>query len=70
MEGVETKQLLQVDGTVLVGETREHLQHIVNEFERSCDRQKRLKSYVTKSKVFVVKKDQRGRCERVSRAEM
>ena len=35
--GWEIKQVLHADDTVLIAETRDHLQHIVNEFERSCD---------------------------------
>ena len=35
--GWEVKQVLNADDTVLVAETREHLQYIVNEFERACD---------------------------------
>ena len=31
------KQVLYADNTVLEAETREHLQHIVSEFERACD---------------------------------
>ena len=36
-EGCEIKQVLNVDDTMLVVETREHLQHIVNELERASD---------------------------------
>ena len=45
-------------------ETREHLKHIMNEFERACDRIG-LKINVGKSKVLVVKKNQRGSSEKV-----
>ena len=45
--------------TVLVAETREHLKHIVNEFERACDRIG-MKINVGKSKVLMVKKEQMG----------
>ena len=37
-EGWEIKQVLYVDDMVLVAETREQLQDIVNEFERACNR--------------------------------
>ena len=33
----EIKEVLYPDDTILVAETREHLQHIVNEFEKACD---------------------------------
>ena len=33
----EIKQILYADETVLVAETREYLQHIVNKFEKACD---------------------------------
>ena len=36
--GWEIKEVLYADDTVLVAETREHFQHIVNEFERVYDR--------------------------------
>ena len=36
--GWEIKEVLYADDTVLVAETREHFQHIVNEFERAYDR--------------------------------
>ena len=49
---------------MLGAETREHHQHIVNEFERAWDRMV-LKIKVGKSKVLVVKKDQRECCEKV-----
>ena len=48
--------MLYVDDTVLVAETRGHLQHIVNEFGRAYDRM-RMKINVRKSKVLKVKKD-------------
>ena len=49
---------------MLVAETREHLQPIVNEFERACDSM-RLKINVRRSKMFMVKKDQIGSCKKV-----
>ena len=49
---------------MVVVETRKHLQHIANEFERMCDRMG-LKIKVGKSKAFFVKKDQKGSCEMV-----
>ena len=36
-ESWEIKQVLDIDDTVLVAETREHLQHIMCEFERVCE---------------------------------
>ena len=57
--GWEIKQTLYVDDTVLVAETKEHLQHIVSEFERACDSMG-LKINVRKSKVLVVIKRSRG----------
>ena len=57
--GWEIKQLLYADDTSLVAETREHLQHIVNEFERAYDSM-RLKINVGKSKVLTLKQDQVG----------
>ena len=47
------------DDTVLVAETKEHLQHIVSEFERACVSMG-LKINVRKSKVLVVIKRSRG----------
>ena len=41
---------------------REHLQHIVSEFERACDSMG-LKINIGKSKVLMVKEDQMGSCE-------
>ena len=35
--GWKIKQVLYAYDTVLLKETREHLQYIVNEFERACD---------------------------------
>ena len=56
--------------TVLEAETRDHLQHIVNEFERTRDRMGR-KINVGKSKVPIVNGDQRGDCKvRVSGKEI
>ena len=49
---------------VFVAETREHLQHIVSEFERACDSMG-LKINVGKNKVLTIKKDQMGSCEKV-----
>ena len=42
--------------TVLVAETREHLQHIVSEFKRACDTIGLIIN-VGKSKVLTIKKD-------------
>ena len=56
--GWEIKQVLYADDTGLVAETREHLQHIVSEFERACD------SMGLKINVGI-KKDQMGSCEKV-----
>ena len=56
--------LKYADNVVLVTEIREHPQHIGKEYERMSDRMK-LKTNVGKSKVLVVKKDQRGSCEKV-----
>ena len=55
----EIEQVSCGDGTVLVAETIEHLQHILCEFERACESM-RLKINVGKSKVLIVKKDQTG----------
>ena len=54
----EIKQILYADDTVLVAETKEHLQHIVSEFERACDSMG-IKINVGESKVLVVKKEAR-----------
>ena len=51
----EIKQVLYADDTVLVAETREHLQHIVSEFERACD-SIGLKINVGKVKVLTILK--------------
>ena len=48
----------------MVVEIKEHLQHIVREFERACDSMG-LKITVWKSKVLTIKKDQMGTCEKV-----
>ena len=54
----EIKQVLYADDILLGIETREHFQHIVNEFERACDNMG-LKINDSKSKkVLVVKKNQ------------
>ena len=37
MEGGGVKHVLHADDPVLVEETREHLQHIVNQSERECN---------------------------------
>ena len=50
---------------MLVTETREHLQHIVSEFERGCDNME-LKINVGKSKVLMDKKNQIESCEKES----
>ena len=62
--GWEIKQVLYADDSVLVAETRNHLQHIVSEFARACDSMG-LKINVGKSKTLAVKKDQTGNCEKV-----
>ena len=36
--GWEIQQVLYADDTLLVAETKKHLQHIVGEFEKKCDR--------------------------------
>ena len=63
-EGWEIKQVLYADDSTFVSETREHLQHIVSEFERTCDSMG-LKINVGKSKVLMVKEDQMRSCEKV-----
>ena len=50
--------------TVLVPETREHLQHTVSESERACDSMG-LKMNVGKGKVLTIKKYQMGSYEKV-----
>ena len=60
----EIKQVLYADNTVWVAETREHLHHIVNEFEGACDSMG-LRLNVGKNKVLTIKKDQMGCCEKV-----
>ena len=60
----EIKQVLYADDTVLVAEKREHLQHIVREFERTCDSMG-LKINVGKSKVLTIKNNQNGNSEKV-----
>ena len=55
---------MHADDTALVEETREHLQYIVNEFQRFCNR-KGLKINVGKSKALMVNMDQRFGCEKV-----
>ena len=62
--GWEIKQVLYADDTVLVPETRGHLQYNVSEFERACDSMG-LKINIGKSKVLAIKKDQMGSCEKV-----
>ena len=56
----DVKQVLHANDTVFSAESREDLQYIVNEFGRMCDRMK-LKITVDKSKVLVVKEDQRAK---------
>ena len=56
--------MLYADDTVLVAETRGHLQHTVSEFERACDSMG-LKINVGKSKMLTIKKDQMRSCEKV-----
>ena len=48
----EIRQVLHVDNTMLMAESREDLQHIADEFERGCDRMK-LKIYLNTTKVLV-----------------
>ena len=60
----EIKQVLCADNTVLVAETREHLQHTMSEFEKACDIMG-LKINVRKSKVLTIKKDQLESCEKI-----
>ena len=48
----------------MLAETREHLQHIVSEFERACDSME-LKIKVGKDKMLSVKKDQMESREKV-----
>ena len=55
------KQVLYAGDAVLVGETREHLQHMI---ERAFEGMG-LKINVGKSKVLTIKKGERGSCERV-----
>ena len=62
--GWEIKQILYADDTVLIAETREHLQYIVSEFERACDSMG-LKINAGKSNILTIKKEQVGSCERV-----
>ena len=64
MEGVGKLSKYYMQMTVLVAETREHLQHTVSEFERACDSMG-LKINVEKSKVLTIKRDQMGSCEKV-----
>ena len=55
---------MHADDTALVVKTRVHLQYIVNEFQRFCNR-KGLKINVGKSKALMVNTDQRFGCEKV-----
>ena len=55
--GWEIRQILHADDTVLVAETREHLQLIVSVFERACDSMG-LKINVRMNKVLTIKNDQ------------
>ena len=59
MEGVGKLSKYYMQMTVLVAETREHLQHIVNEFERMCDSMV-LKINVWKSEVLMIDGDWEG----------
>ena len=63
-EVLEIKHVLYADDMVLVAETREHLKHIVREFERTCDSMG-LKIDVGKSTVLTIKNDQIGNSEKV-----
>ena len=51
-------QLLYADDTVLIGESKEELQRLLNEFDNVCERRK-LKVNVGKSKVMVCGKNER-----------
>ena len=64
MEGVGKLSMYYMQMTVLEAETREHLQHIVSEFARSCDSMG-PKINVGRSKVLMVKMDQMESCEKV-----
>ena len=59
MEGVGKLSKYYMQMTVLVAETRDHLQHIVNEFERMCDSMV-LKINVWKSEVLMIDGDWEG----------
>ena len=48
--------------------TRNQIQHIVDDFGETCDRM-RLKINAGKSKVLVVKKDQRRSCEEIKEVD-
>ena len=61
---MKIKHVLYACDRVLIAETREHLQDIVNKLERACDSMM-LKINVGKSKLLVFKKDQSGSCEKV-----
>ena len=50
---------MYADDSVLAAETREHLQHIMNKFERAYDGMV-LKINIGNSKVLMVKKNQIG----------
>ena len=63
MEGVGKLSKYYMQMTVLVAETRGHLQYIVSEFERACDSMG-LKINVGKGKMLMGKKDQMS-CEKV-----
>ena len=58
------KKYYDMQMTVLVAEAREYLQHIMNEFDMSMDRMG-LQINDRKSKLFVVKKDQRRSYEKM-----
>ena len=60
----ETKQIIYAEDIVLLAESRENFQQFVNKCERACDMMI-LKINVGKSKVLVVRIDQRTCGERV-----
>ena len=63
-EGGWESNIYYMQTTVLMMESREKFQHTANEFKRVCHRMN-LRTGVGKSKVLVVRKDQRTIGERV-----
>ena len=55
----KVNQLLHADVTVLLRDSKENIQRLLNEFDRVCERRK-LKVNVGKNKVVVCSKSQRG----------